>query len=181
MPKPTAMWLRLRNVPRLRALRLEEALYRTDRRPWLITCETDGADGDAVAAAHASSQAIVLGISGKPEEMVHADRVEAAQIPLIKRFTGGGTVVCDANTLFVTFIGDEGAPAGVAAYPEPILRWAYSREWKALAPSRCAQSTMLAARPGRCRPLSAPGDGLGPTGWWRRPQICVVLAFVGCR
>ena len=39
--RPPAMWLRLRNVPRLRALRLEEALFRVDKRSWFITNEWD--------------------------------------------------------------------------------------------------------------------------------------------
>ena len=33
-----------------------------------------------------------MGISGKPEELVNLDRLS---IPLIKRFSGGGTVVVD--------------------------------------------------------------------------------------
>ena len=36
------MLLRLRNVPILEALRMEEALFRADKRSWLITNEWDG-------------------------------------------------------------------------------------------------------------------------------------------
>ncbi|MEK7339470.1 MAG: hypothetical protein AABZ92_02010, partial [Verrucomicrobiota bacterium] len=43
-------------------------------------------------------------------------------IPLIKRFSGGGTVVVDHNTLFVTFIFSKNSHS-FPAYPEPIMRW----------------------------------------------------------
>lgn len=125
--KPSAMLLRLRNVPRLRALRLEEALFRTDKRSWLITSEWDdpaaAKNEAAAAAAHEAAQAVVLGISGKPREMVHEDIIAEAGVPLIKRFTGGGTVICDADTLFVTFIAAAEALPEIAPYPEPILEW----------------------------------------------------------
>ena len=118
------MLLRLRNVPRLRALRLEEALFRADGRSWVIMCEWDsGGDAAAKAAAHEAAQCVVLGISGKPAEMVDAERAAAVEMPLIRRFSGGGTVVADADTLFVTFIAAGGAVPGTAPYPEPILQW----------------------------------------------------------
>ena len=126
MSKPAAMWLRLRNVPRLRALRLEEALFRADRRSWFITSEWDkpeGGDAAATAAAHERAQSVVLGISGKTEELVHTDLAAAAGVPLIKRFSGGGTVICDADTFFVTFIAAAEALPEVKPYPEPILAW----------------------------------------------------------
>lgn len=121
------MWLRLKNVPRLRALQLEEALFRADTRSWLITSEWDdpsrASSSEAAKAAHEAAQAVVLGISGKPEVMVHEDKIAAAGVPLIKRFSGGGTVICDADTLFVTFIAAADALPDVAPYPEPILQW----------------------------------------------------------
>ena len=41
--KPRALWLRLRNTPILRMLRLEEALFRADKaHSWFLTNEWDG-------------------------------------------------------------------------------------------------------------------------------------------
>ena len=54
MPRPRALWLQLRNVPILRMLQLEEALFRTDRRSWFITNEWDSAQPAAEALVLAS-------------------------------------------------------------------------------------------------------------------------------
>lgn len=40
----------------------------------------------------------------KPELLVHGAAAAAAGVPLIKRFTGGGTVVVDADTVFTSLI-----------------------------------------------------------------------------
>ena len=45
----------------------------------------------------------------KPERLVDIPGLKAAGIPLIKRFSGGGTVVVDHDTVFATLIM-EGAP-----------------------------------------------------------------------
>lgn len=66
-----------------------------------------------------SPPAIVMGISGKPELFVHPHNT----LPVLKRFSGGGTVVIDENTVFVTFICNKSSHP-FPAYPEPILRWA---------------------------------------------------------
>lgn len=63
---------------------------------------------------------IIMGISGKPQELMDVDRVKKwaigcllrfrlmgccrNRVPVIKRFTGGGTVVVDPNVFYVTFI-----------------------------------------------------------------------------
>ena len=113
------LWLRLRNTPILQQLRLEEALFRADGRSWFVTNEWDAAQTPKPKAA----EAIVLGISGKVAEMVEAERAAQAEVPVIKRFTGGGTIVCDADTLFASFIIGEGVLPQVQPYPDPILQW----------------------------------------------------------
>ena len=114
--RPRALWLRLRNVPALRMLQLEEALFRArDGRSWFITSGWDSPTEQAAG--------IVLGISGKPAEMLELDAVRRAGVPVVRRFTGGGTVVTDADTLFATFIAAEGALPAVQPYPDPILQW----------------------------------------------------------
>ncbi len=65
---------------------------------------------------------IVMGISGKEEELIDKTHLTNHPIPLIRRFSGGGTVVVDENTLFVTFIFQKEAHP-FPAYPEPIMRW----------------------------------------------------------
>lgn len=111
------LWLRLRNTPILQQLRLEEALFRADRRSWFVTNEWDRTEDSKLA------NAIVLGISGKVAEMVDAERAAHAKVPVIKRFTGGGTIVCDVDTLFVSFIIADGVLPEVQPYPDPILQW----------------------------------------------------------
>lgn len=73
-----------------------------------------------------------MGISGQPEALLHLPTVERDQIPVIKRFSGGGTVIVDENTLFITFIIAK-KHLDVPAFPEPILRWSaelYSHAWQ---------------------------------------------------
>ena len=136
---PAANWLRLRNVPILTALRVEEALFRADQRSWLITNEWDPMGGINTLTGQEepadAATAVVLGISGKPHELVYLERAVEAGVPLCKRFTGGGTVIVDTDTLFVTFIAAADALPSVAPYPEPILRW--SSDVYADALSRC--------------------------------------------
>ena len=67
---------------------------------------------------------IVMGISAKPETVIHLDKVPP-EILIHRRFSGGGTVIVDENTVFVTFICNK-ADFSFPAYPEPILRWAES-------------------------------------------------------
>lgn len=91
-------------------LQLEEKLLREKREEYCLMNT-------------GSSPAIVMGISGKAHLLVHE---EQNHLPVIRRFSGGGTVVIDENTIFVTFICNK-ASHPFPAYPEPILRWAESR------------------------------------------------------
>ncbi len=97
----------LGNIPVLEQLQLEESLLRTTEEDYCLV-------------NRGSSPAIVMGISGKPEELVDLERARQMQIPLIKRYSGGGCVVVDENTLFVSFIG---AHPVTPCYPEPLMRW----------------------------------------------------------
>ncbi len=101
--------IQLENCDIYEQLLLEEALLRTTEDNWCIL---------NVGAP----PAIVMGISGKPEELIHSEKWQASPTPIIKRFSGGGTVVVDQNTLFVSFIlQKEVLP--IPAYPEPMLKW----------------------------------------------------------
>lgn len=46
-----------------------------------------------------------------------------ASVPLIKRFTGGGTVVVDADTIFTALIMHSSAVPEVPCYPRPVMQW----------------------------------------------------------
>ncbi len=116
--KKTLHWIDLSGMPIFEQLQLEEALLRTDTRSFCIV-------------NRGSPRSIVLGISSKAEELVDVERAQRDQIPLIKRFSGGGTVIVDEQTLFVTFIMAKG-DLDVPAFPEPILRWSaelYRQAW----------------------------------------------------
>lgn len=69
-----------------------------------------------------SSPAIVMGISGKPDELIDLKEAQNLHIPIIKRFSGGGTVVVDDNTLFVSFIFNSAAHP-FKPFPQPIMEW----------------------------------------------------------
>jgi lipoate-protein ligase A len=45
------------------------------------------------------------------------------QIPVIRRFTGGGTVIVDKETIFVTLICNRDAVPSLKLYPQPIMSW----------------------------------------------------------
>ncbi len=101
--------LQLKAYPIYEQLLLEERLLRTSEQNFCLINE-------------GSSPAIVLGISGKKEELVNEERALQNKIPLIKRFSGGGTVIVDEQTLFITFICQKESHP-FAAYPEPIMKW----------------------------------------------------------
>ena len=75
---------------------------------------------------------IVMGVSGKAEELLHLDRVERDNVSLLRRFSGGGTVIVDEGTLFISFIMAKEA-VDCQLFPEPIMRWTadlYAKSWK---------------------------------------------------
>lgn len=101
--------LRLYNVSIFDQLLLEERLLREEKENFCLLNS-------------GSSPAVVTGISGKPEEWVDSDALRSLQIPLIRRFSGGGTVVVDQDTLFVSIICNK-ETFSFPSYPEKILRW----------------------------------------------------------
>jgi lipoate-protein ligase A len=105
----TVYLLNLENWPILSQLEIEEGLLRADQRNWCIL-------------NHGSTPAIVMGISGKAEKLFCQESVLLHKIPVIRRFSGGGTVVVDQNTLFATFIFNH-QDLSVQAQPESIMRW----------------------------------------------------------
>ncbi len=103
--------IELSSIPIYEQLLLEEALLRADERSFCII-------------NRGSPRAIVMGLSGIPSELLHLDLVQKHQIPVFKRFSGGGTVIVDEETLFITFLFAKN-DLPITPYPEPILRWTY--------------------------------------------------------
>jgi lipoate---protein ligase len=111
MTKPALHILKLAHIPILQQLQWEEALLRVDSRNWCIL-------------NRGSPPAIVMGISGQAQQLIQLKKLQQAPIPLIRRFSGGGTVVVDENTLFVTFICQKADLAhSVSPFPRPLMQW----------------------------------------------------------
>jgi len=100
--------IHLTGVPILEQLQLEEALLRTSGENFCIINTN-------------APKAIVMGISGKTEELIH-DAAFQTGVPVIKRFSGGGTVAVDEDTLFVSYIFNT-SEHPFQPFPEPIYRW----------------------------------------------------------
>ena len=63
-----------------------------------------------------------MGISGKADELINPDVYLNNPVPIIRRFSGGGTVVVDEETLFVTWITNA-ADMQVPCCPKEIMNW----------------------------------------------------------
>ncbi|KKM03672.1 hypothetical protein LCGC14_1772100, partial [marine sediment metagenome] len=71
-------------------LKLEEALLKNFDKPFCIINE-------------GSSSSVILGISNNISDLVEIEKAKEDKIPIIKRFTAGGCVFVDKNTIFATF------------------------------------------------------------------------------
>jgi lipoate---protein ligase len=103
--RPLLKVLHLTPMPIFQQLQIEEALLRAGKGNWCLI-------------NHGSPPAIVMGLSGKVDE----DLRLRPDIPVIRRFSGGGTVVVDEDTLFFTLIFDQ---ADLCCLPNPVdvLAW----------------------------------------------------------
>lgn len=101
--------LELKGVPILKQLQIEEALLRTE-------------SGNFVVINSEAPPAIVMGISGKEEELLNLTLIKDHRVPVIRRYSGGGTVYIDHNTLFVSFICDSPL-LNITPFPHDILEW----------------------------------------------------------
>ncbi|KAK7394995.1 hypothetical protein VNO78_15536 [Psophocarpus tetragonolobus] len=116
--------VKLRGMPILQQLHLEERLLRTSSDNWCLI--NDGT----------SSPSIVMGLSGKLSELVETKSALQDHIPIIRRFTGGGTVIVDQNTIFVTMIVNKDDVPKVQPFPRSIMSWSgllYSEVFEGLA------------------------------------------------
>lgn len=107
--KPILHLVNLSSTFIFQQLQWEEALLRGDQRNWCIL-------------NMGSSPAIVMGISGEVDLLIQQEKFKQDSIPLIRRFSGGGTVVVDENTLFMTLICQADA-LPISPFPRPIMEW----------------------------------------------------------
>jgi lipoate-protein ligase A len=70
-----------------------------------------------------TSCVIVMGIGGKAENLLNMELVKKDGVQVLKRFSGGGTVVLDHSSLWTTFIGRTKDLVNVQAFPRPIMKW----------------------------------------------------------
>lgn len=108
--KPLLRFVELDRTPIFQQLQWEEALLRVDTRNWCLI-------------NRGSPPAIVMGISGQMEQLISLDLLKKSPLPVIRRFSGGGTVVIDENTLFVTLICQSNA-LPIHPFPRPLMQWA---------------------------------------------------------
>jgi len=110
--KPFLNLLKLQETPIIDQLRFEEALIRCDSNNWCIINQ-------------GSSPAIVMGISGRPEQLINLSLLEKRPLQLIRRFSGGGTVIVDNKTIFVTIICNRDA-INIPLFPKHISQWMHT-------------------------------------------------------
>ena len=140
--KAKLSWLDLRGsyLSALERLCLEEALLRHDpqERCWAIVGIHEPTSHRILrnlpTPPHVSSSQdpnqsclIVMGIGGKAELLLNSDLVKKDGVQVIKRFSGGGTVVLDHSSLWTTFIGRTKDITQVEAFPRPIMHWSADR------------------------------------------------------
>lgn len=139
--KPKLSWLDLSGsgLSALERLCLEEALLRHDplRRCWAVVGNHDpthhtrldihsATDGDMYtepSIAHNPGCAVVMGIGGRPERLLDVDLVRDDRVQVIRRFSGGGTVIVDHSSLWTTFVGRTDDLPHVEPFPRPIMKW----------------------------------------------------------
>jgi lipoate-protein ligase A len=66
---------------------------------------------------------IIMGIGGKPEKLINIDAARNDGVLVLRRFSGGGTVVVDHSSLWTTFIGRNSILPQVKPFPREIMQW----------------------------------------------------------
>uniref|UniRef100_A0A0A9AHZ2 BPL/LPL catalytic domain-containing protein n=1 Tax=Arundo donax TaxID=35708 RepID=A0A0A9AHZ2_ARUDO len=109
--RPLMRLVTMSGAPILRQLHLEERLLRHTGDNWCII--NDGT----------TPPTIVMGVSGRVSELVEIQPVLRDRVPVVRRFSGGGTVIVDQGTMFVTLICNKTAVDGLQPFPRDIMSW----------------------------------------------------------
>ncbi|AGW38552.1 lipoate protein ligase-like protein [Chlamydia pecorum W73] len=107
---PKCILLDFQGLPIFKQLQIEEALLRV-------------ADQNFCIFNRAVSDSVVLGISRDPNQDTYLSRLQENNIPVIKRYSGGGTVFIDEDTLMVSWIMNSDK---AFEDPQSILSWTYA-------------------------------------------------------
>ncbi|SPN73738.1 Probable lipoate-protein ligase A,lipoate-protein ligase A,Lipoate-protein ligase A,lipoyltransferase and lipoate-protein ligase,Biotin/lipoate A/B protein ligase family [Chlamydia serpentis] len=109
MLTPSCIFLDLQGYSIFQQLQIEEALLRVSNQNFCII-NTGVQDS------------IVLGISRNLNQDVNVTRAQKNHIPIIRRYSGGGTVFIDTNTIMVSWIMN--SPERFTQ-PQALLAWTY--------------------------------------------------------
>lgn len=102
-------FLHLSGTPIFTQLQLEEALLRNcTENICLINMNV--------------AEAVVLGISRSPSEDLYLSVLQADNIPIIRRYSGGGTVFIDKDSILVTWIMNSSKPM---ISSQDLMLWTY--------------------------------------------------------
>lgn len=99
----------LEKMPIFEQLKLEEALLRNNREDWCLV-------------NFGSPPAIVMGLSTPPEKVINRGKFAKNPLPLVRRYSGGGTVVVEPTTLFVSWILNH-TSLPVSPFPKEVMQW----------------------------------------------------------
>jgi lipoate-protein ligase A len=115
MQKISLNVVRCRGLPIFKQLQAEEVLLRATKENWFLF-NTDMMD-----------LSIVLGFSGKVMDLVDVEKVRKSgevgkKMNLIRRYTGGGTVIVDDSTVFTSFIMNANEVSS-KPFPREIMQW----------------------------------------------------------
>ncbi|KAG5177668.1 Biotin/lipoate A/B protein ligase family [Tribonema minus] len=137
--RPALRIARLPRLPIYHRLCIEEALFYKTSDNWFVYSEGPPSDPPTV----------VLGISGKPERMCNLELVQQDGIPLVRRFSGGGTVIVDSDTIFTSLIVNQTDVPHVQPYPREVMEWSkgiFGPALAALAPPSGGSAVQLGLR-----------------------------------
>ena len=104
----------------LRRLWLDESLYRDPAgRAWVVV-----EDQPRTPRAGANDKpVVVLGLSSRAEDLVDVGLAQEHQVPVVRRFTGGGTVAVDGDAVLVSIACNAGGNSALAPYPRDVMHW----------------------------------------------------------
>ena len=110
MSKVKLNYVSLKRVPILNQLLYEEVLLRCSNDNWFVYNIGN------------KKPTIVIGYSGKVNDLLHVNKVYNDNINVIRRYTGGGTVIVDNNTIFASIIMNSNN-VNTQPYPRNIMTW----------------------------------------------------------